>query len=354
MMWTSFGQECKHYLLILFVGKISIFHRRLTSTWIRFTGHLIFRRYGLNMAIMYDPCNKFYINGIPFWSQICPPIFENHEGQKRLYECVGTRLLIKFLNHLDVEYPFVDNVKPFSRLITIFGASAFTRGYGPIKATVAIWGMLRYLSATAIHHPGDFLDHPETTGYGARLVLLEFVRHMSDIERASFLERLREQGFCIDRSLVMYLADLDRAELLLSFLAENLNLLDGLQEEHPSYMGLSGNQATLTLFRGFSVDETSELIRASQRILKQDDPDIVIMGHTHESQDHPRGLKYINTGSWTRYYRFGADDRLQVWSILRSLSYEVFPYELNYAEIVPDRSDSVRRVTFRRKSSDKG
>jgi hypothetical protein len=56
-----------------------------------------------------------------------------------------------------------------------------------------------------------------------------------------------------------------------------------------------------------------------------------IMGHTHEPVS---GEHYINTGCWTRYYRFGGDQNMRSWDVLKEDSYQLFPYELRYAEIM--------------------
>ena len=39
--------------------------------------------------------------------------------------------MILFLNDLDRDYPYVDNVKPFSRFLQLFGASALSPGLVP-------------------------------------------------------------------------------------------------------------------------------------------------------------------------------------------------------------------------------
>src|SRR6516162_7488182 len=61
----------------------------------------------------YDECNNFRARDRDYWSEARPPIFADVKGIPRLLECVGTRFLIRFLNRLDRDYPFVDNVKPF-------------------------------------------------------------------------------------------------------------------------------------------------------------------------------------------------------------------------------------------------
>ena len=74
-----------------------------------------------------------------------------------MLECIGTRFLNRFLNQLDEAYPYVDNVKPFSRFLEIFGASVFFRGYGPLKALVAVGSMVKYLAVTLSKKPTDLL-----------------------------------------------------------------------------------------------------------------------------------------------------------------------------------------------------
>ena len=85
-----------------------------------------------------------------YWSEARPPIFVDVKGIPRLLECVGTRFLIRFLNHLDRDYPFVDNVKPFSKFVRMFLASTVHRGFGPLPAMVAYWGILKFIGKTAI------------------------------------------------------------------------------------------------------------------------------------------------------------------------------------------------------------
>ena len=110
----------------------------------------------------HDPCNSFFIEGRARWSSVTPPIFDDQEGKPRLYECVGTRFLIKFLNQLDRDYPFVDNVKPFSIFLRLFAASALVPGFGPLKATVAAWSMLHYIASTVTHNRSDLLGLGES------------------------------------------------------------------------------------------------------------------------------------------------------------------------------------------------
>lgn len=297
----------------------------------------------------YDPCNNFKHSETPCWSEKCPPVFSDLRGITRLYECVGTRFLIKFLNQLDAEYPFVDNVKPFSRFIRIFGVSSFAPGYGPLKATVMVWDLLQYLAQTVTHQPSDLLglDQP---GEGPEKVLTSIIQGMSDSEKKRFTDQLIEHGFPLDRPIGMLITDRPRAEQLMKFLVNHLELIQKFREKDPSLLGLSGSYGTLTLAKGFSVDETKELKQAAARIYNTGMARAVLMGHTHETADQSAGHRYINTGSWTRYYRFASEEERTSWSILRSNSFELFPYQLNYVETSREQTDFIRKVTFRERA----
>jgi hypothetical protein len=110
----------------------------------------------------YDDCNKFAARGTEYWSEDAMPIFPDRHGVPRLLECVGTRFLIKFLNRLDADYPFVDNVKPFSKFVKMFLASTVNSGFGPLRAMTAYWGFLRFFADTLRKSPSDLLgsDQP--------------------------------------------------------------------------------------------------------------------------------------------------------------------------------------------------
>jgi hypothetical protein len=151
----------------------------------------------------------------------------------------------------------------------------------------------------------------------------------------------------------MFLSDDERAERLLGFLLEHPELAPPLSAQDEDYLSSSGSgTGELSLAGGFFADETKELMKASKKALSNPDVKFVIMGHTHETVDRREGLQYINTGCWTRYYRFADDEKLARWPLLRTLSYELFPYQLNYAEISTAAPDVVRLITFQEKCHD--
>jgi UDP-2,3-diacylglucosamine pyrophosphatase LpxH len=293
----------------------------------------------------YDPVNAFMVGGEPKWSRENPPILKDRHGEERLLECVGTRLLIKYLNKIDYDYPFVDNVKPLGKFIPLFGRAAFVPDYGLIKAAAAMWGLLKFLATITLHHRGDLLDSPEESGLDPQPVLLEWIRHMSKAEKLAFDEEANARGFVLNRSLETYVSDKLRAEALMTFLSQNLDLIS-VKGGDASVLGTS--QGTLGLYRGFRLDESELLAEKAAEILKHHEVRAVVMGHTHEVVCGP-DLAYVNSGCWTRYLDFRKTKHIRSWSVLRENSYELFPFELNYVEVDPKDSQYVRKLTFREK-----
>jgi DNA repair exonuclease SbcCD nuclease subunit len=124
------------------------------------------------------------------------------------------------------------------------------------------------------------------------------------------------------------------------------------KEEREDLLGI-GDDRYLGLKEGFSLDETSMLVDGAIQILRERSQEVavVIMGHTHEPVMRPEGLPYFNTGSWTRYYRFGEDDDPRPWSILQKGLYRDFPYQLLYAEIDPRNPSATVVKTYRTRNS---
>ena len=97
-----------------------------------------------------------------------------------------------------------------------------------------------------------------------------------------------------------------------------------------------------------NVNETDELQKEADKLLNNPALGVrnVVMGHTHEVVNSER---YINTGSWTRYYRVPEDKHLEPWTVLQSKSYTHWPYELNYAQLT---AGGVQLVNYRRRAVD--
>src|SRR6266545_159921 len=290
----------------------------------------------------HDRCNDFYIGDEPFWSTLRPPILPDRSGKLRLIECVGTRFLNKYLNQLDEAYPFVDNVKPFSKFLKSFGMSALAPGYGPVTAAVAVWGILKYVASTIKKSPHDLLGIEQGIPPSAGAVVAAAWERLPEPEGKLFVEKLRSKGVAINAPLPMLLASDRFAETILDILAENLDLAGSLPEPDPALLGIGGEGATLALAGGYVADESAELIKAARRAIQHSGAGPVIMGHTHESQDHPHGLNYVNTGSWTRYLRAQAGEQRSSWALLKRGAASHFPFNLLYAQIDTQQPDVVQ------------
>lgn len=291
----------------------------------------------------YDPNNRFFIDTNEIdrvsgskikkavWSEEDLPIFKDETGTERLFECGGTRFMIRFMNGLDANYPFVDNVKPFSRFLRIFGVSTFNPRYKLLPQAASVWQMLRYLVKEGINYPASLLSlERPADGIGPSALLQALVGAMTDADVAWFVGELEVRGFALNTHPKMFVNNPEKAERLMTFLSENVDLLRRLEQVKLPVLGFA--PGTLSMGKAFFVDETQELVKAAQKILNKEGVTYAIMGHTHEPVD---GRRYINTGCWTRYYRFGSDEDMRSWDVLKENSYQQFPYELRYAEVVP-------------------
>ena len=283
----------------------------------------------------FDPVNSFFVGDQERWSDELPPILPDSIGTRRLLECTGTRFLIRYLNGIDARYPYVDNVKPFSRFIRIFGAAALSPGRAPLYAAIALTKMLAYLAGTTVTRPSDLLNVENEDGKPIAHALCSWIEVASDDERSALGEALRQRGFALPIPLDALLERPEDLARLLDFLAENPDLLEDLGEKEGALLGEQAG--TLTLKKGFTANETEDLYQGARRIAV-DSVTTVVMGHTHEAVERRDAFNYFNTGSWTRYYRFADNEPTAAWSMLRDQSYERFPFQLHYVMVKPQAS----------------
>jgi UDP-2,3-diacylglucosamine pyrophosphatase LpxH len=301
----------------------------------------------------YDPINSFFSGSQSRWSEQTPPIFDDGEV-KRLYACLGTRFLIECLNDLDAQYPFVDNVKPFSRFLRLFLVSTGSVHFGPLKAAIAAWRVAHYLSQLAIDHPADLLgiQNIEEKGKVDLILRLKTLARQKDVTFA-----LLNEAYPSEWDLGLLLDKPDEQDNILAWLQNNPELIkDNSNAFAGEVLSLDpSDDSYLSLTKGFSLDETALLMNAATKIL---DPSldqqatIVVMGHTHERVDREHGLNYLNTGSWTRYYRFDEQTSPSAWSILKEQSYATFPYRLNYVDIDVTRPMLAQLFTYASREHD--
>lgn len=294
----------------------------------------------------HDDCNRFSLRDALLWSEKTPPILRDRDGVPRLLECVGTRFLIQFLNGLDADYPFVDNVKPFSKFVKMFLASTVHRDFGPIKALVAYWGFLKFFATTLKTSPRHLLDADQ----GLSPTLRQFRDRLVAMRRPSvdrLVDALKRSGFDFEgMPFEFYVSDEIRLMALLDFLSE-IELYDVFQDEPPGYLS-AGAAGYLTLGGGYLADETAALKGAARNIIRAGKATTVVMGHTHEPVLPDPDLNYVNVGCWTRYLKGAAEQAKQwSWQLLKADAYQSFPFELAYAEVLQEDPTVVTRRVFR-------
>lgn len=295
----------------------------------------------------HDACNNFEVKGVEYWSTESPPIMIDKNNVERLIECVGTRFMLKFMNGMDEKYPFIDNVKPFSKFVKMFLVSGASRGFGPIKALVSYWALASFMADRLAKAPRDLLTVEESpaklTGEMTRLI-----GELSNSKAEKLKARLVADGFAIgDRELKFYVRqDEDNAEELLDFLSKHPDALTEVETDDSGLLS-PGDDGYLTLGGGFLADETGELKRAAREIINGGLATAVVMGHTHEGVGTNSALNYVNTGSWIRYFEEVAGNARPAWSILKNSEFAHFPYELAYAEIGDSTGGKLVRKIFR-------
>jgi UDP-2,3-diacylglucosamine pyrophosphatase LpxH len=294
----------------------------------------------------HDACNRFAANGAARWSADAKPILADRSGVPRLLECAGTRFLIRFLNALDAEYPFVDNVKPFSKFVKMFLSATVHRDFGPLEALVAYWAFLRFFAETLGKSPLDLLTAPTSPKQGFDRFRDRLLALRQDDARGLHTA-LRQRGFDFKgMPLEFYIGDDFRLEILLDFLCAEPELLRGVGDEDMALLS-AGDQGYLTLGVAYLADETAALRSAARKIIADRQATAVIMGHTHEPVMPDAALNYLNIGCWTRYLR---QSKQWSWRLLKKSAYENFPYEFGYAEVSGARRASQFGVSSIRKA----
>jgi UDP-2,3-diacylglucosamine pyrophosphatase LpxH len=298
----------------------------------------------------YDDCNKFYLESRERWDEgDLRPVLLDKKGEPRLIECIGTRFLLQYLNNISASYPFVSNIKPFSKLLKLFftGSVLFKTGT-PVTAVVAAWGMVTYLKKTLDRSPNELLSmERDVELHAASAVSLAFMNLEPDRKR-EIAAKLSESDIALDVPLEFALRKEEFARQILDVLSYRFDILELFAEPTPELLGGGfGQNGTLSLAQGFLSDETEALKTASRYLLQYCNAKAVVMGHTHEPQDHPDGLNYVNTGSWTRYLNIPIDGATPTsWSLLPT-SVNHFPYKLLFAQVDPTQGTEIELICWR-------
>ncbi|GAA4343487.1 hypothetical protein GCM10023165_25990 [Variovorax defluvii] len=264
-------------------------------------------RYGGKLQIAHghlpDPVNTF-----KSWDK---PL-ARHDNT-RLEMCPGTLFMVKFVNLLEREYPFADNIYPVQRL-----AALLKEGDKKGLAVVS-WAFLRF---SARHAKTLGAATPMGTKVLSRLgTNTAFAEELSRRTGTS-VETLR--GFSEDKA----------AEFVLVHWPEIADMPDWKKLTSANTLAGDGQAANSlgTLIMNASFGKESLRDEALKRATAIEATEVVVMGHTHlpDKALVTSKVRYFNPGSWTRYADVSPGKPLTL-DDLRDES--AFPYSLNYVEI---------------------
>lgn len=289
-----------------------------------------FHRYDGQLQIshgnQYDPANVF--------EQWANPIIDGPDGP-RLEMCAGTLFMVKFVNWLENDYPFSDNIKPVTALAGILWREK-KRGLFAVA-----WMLARFLA----RHPKaslsvDEIDH----NAGERFVsMLKY-----NDEFAEGVTRLYRGVRDPQANVKQVRTALQTEDEFFDFLYEMIPKLTP-EEWEPVFetaqdVTLSADSddgVTLRIIEAGAKSD-KEILRdvAGEELKREGGPRVVVMGHTHQPDKvETAGGVYFNPGSWTRYAEVNKIQNLT----LEKLKCEAdYPYQLNYVRVEKQADATLR------------
>lgn len=260
-----------------------------------------------------DPANRF--------QQWADPIRAAPDGP-RLEMCPGTLFMTGFVNALEAQFPFADNLHPVQNLAGVL-LRENKKGFAS-----AGWLLLKF----SLRH-GKTLGSSEMADVGRRLLARlrdddAFARQLA----AAINDRLDESATAAQ------LRDRVRDETALADLMSRLLLAMPVEDWCELFASTSGatlgsadNRTLGTIIGARHFGKQDLRDQAEQRFIDVPAAQVVVMGHTHlPDQRDFQGRKYFNPGSWTRYLDLDRHPNLSL-NDLRDGSR--FPYQLNYVHV---------------------
>lgn len=268
----------------------------------------------------YDPANKFKNWHAPYASN-------SPDGAKRLEMCPGTFFMVRFLNKLENDYPFADNIKPLSALI---GLLLKERPLGSLPYIwMIIWHLAHDQSLGDVLNIEEMGDWPEA--FPEQVVSLmqsdaKFGKSMSDWYRKYIYSNAN-----ID-DIEYQLQNGENLYTLLMAIAvnEDPEVWDNAMSQITGGGQVLGTEeGTLSLGRSLFMDERKRFGQIAEEVLSESNAQVVVMGHTHEPDEQifPGEGIYLNPGSWTRYAKKSDFSNFTMDNLRDESKY---PYELNY------------------------
>jgi UDP-2,3-diacylglucosamine pyrophosphatase LpxH len=282
---------------------------------------------------MVDPANRFQDWANPF--RLGP------HGTLRLEMCPGTLFMVKFVNWLERDYPFADNIKPIQALGRLLWKED-RAGLGLVG-----WRLSRF----AMLHPGTALGTPlDEAERGQRLV----EQILADEPFAEDVARLYRAAGRPEASLQEVRSALATQHGWLQFLDEVAvalppeEWLPVFDRARSPVLASGGHGPTLSIASSGCANEKEVLRIVAAQELAAGPTEVVVLGHTHQPDEVRQGQgAYFNPGSWTRYVEVERGQALTLADLARE---ETFPYQLNFVRIERPPSGPLRaeKICFER------
>jgi UDP-2,3-diacylglucosamine pyrophosphatase LpxH len=285
-------------------------------------GDVWYSRYDGRLMIthghMFDPANSF-----AHWDN---PILQGPRGVPRLEMCAGTLFMSKFVNWLEKDYPFSDNIKP----VTALGGILWREDR--FGLAVVSWMLSRFL---ALYPKVALGGSPSDSQTGQRIMQLF---ELDPLPEGIIGLYQKVRGAAATEDAIR--AELKNEEAVIAFLNEVLLRLppeEWIEVFDPfgvsGTLGVGGDGTTLKILQsGTSSDVEILRIEATKRMSQPGGPKVVVMGHTHQPDElRTDDGVYFNPGSWTRYAEM---EKLKGLTLENLREETDFPYQLNYVRIV--------------------
>jgi UDP-2,3-diacylglucosamine pyrophosphatase LpxH len=276
-------------------------------------GKVWYERYGGNLRLshghMFDPGNSF-----EDWAN---PFRQAHDGL-RLEMCAGTMFMVKFVNWMEHEYPFADNIHPSWRLATVLWKEAKD------GLALAAWLFIRF----AARHPKFTLSAEEDVrGDITRMGDWVVARLQANEPFQSEVAKLWNEVYHASLTPAAVAAAVTAPAQVEQFLSDVIVRVSP-QQWLPVFDGV--RPATLAITKSGRWN-SKETLRKEAKRQWDDGAQIVTIGHTHEYDTSSDGVKrYYNTGSWTRSLPWDKDKDL---TLERLKDESWFPYNLLYLRV---------------------
>jgi UDP-2,3-diacylglucosamine pyrophosphatase LpxH len=274
---------------------------------------------------MFDPANKF-----KNWSN---PVLDGPDNTPRLEMCPGTLFMVKFVNWLEHDYPFADNLKPVTALRSILWKES------RFSLVAAAWVLAKF---TAQHRGAALGMETADEQVGTRIAQ----RIKGNAQFAEDVARLYRKVRNHAATAQTVRDELQTEADVMGFLFEMMPCV-APEEWMPVFnipgapkLSIGGDATTLSVFQSGTMNDKQALREEAAKVFKQPNaPQVVVMGHTHQpDRVQAENGVYYNPGSWTRYIEIEKTDKLT----LEDLKDESrFPYRLNYVRVERQENGSL-------------